>query len=366
MKKIGILTFHNAHNWGAALQVYALKKYLIKKGYNVSVINYKNHTIESNYLYSQPIKYKVKSLKSCLKYFFLVLERLYARKQYVQKWEKFNRFIQKIIDNQVEVSKLREIEKMKYNYIICGSDQIWNYTLTNGFDKAYFCDFKTDAVKISYAASMGLKCLPKQEEEEFKNYIQNFDYISVREEELKKYINSLVDNKVEVVLDPTLLLEKEDYNEIEQEINIGRYLLVYTLKDDKKLMKISKYIAKKMNLKIIELRYEKTLKRIGKHQIANVGPEDFLGLINNAEFIITNSFHGTVFSIIYNKLFYTIPVNAVNSRIENLLTLTKLNRRLINSIEDVNLEDDINFEMAMNCIKKNKKISEEFLEMALK
>lgn len=366
MKKVGILTFHNAHNWGASLQLYALKTYLENLGYEVKVINYRNKTIESNYLYNQKIDVKVNSVKRVLKYIFLEVEKLYSDSQYKEKWKKFNEFINKMTDNDDEIKDIEKLSELDVDYFICGSDQIWNYTLTNGLDGVYFCDFNTKAKKIAYAASMGVKSLPDEEEKKFRQYLQNFDNISVREESLKEYAQKMTDKEIEKVLDPTLLLEREAYANIEKKVNLKKYLLLYTLIDDKRLTKISKYIAKKLGLEVVELRYKKSITRIGKKQIANIGPEEFLGLIDGADFVITNSFHGTVFSILFNKKFYTVPIKLVNSRIENLLRITNLEKRCIRNIDEINIEDTINYEDVILKIKEEKNKSEEFLKKSLK
>lgn len=366
MKKVGIITFHNAHNWGASLQLYALKRYLEESGYQVKVINYRNTEIESNYLKKRKIKCKIKNPKTLLKYIFLWMEEIYSRKQYNQKWNKFNHFINDITDNEKVIEDIKEIENMDVDYFVFGSDQIWNHSLTNGFDGVYFGDFKTNAKKISYAASLGFKELPEKEEEEFKKLLQNFNAISVREEALKDYIKKISNQDVTKVLDPTLLLNKEKYLKIAQKPDLKKkYLLLYTLVDNKKLIQISQYIAQKLGLEIVELRYSKTLKKIGKKQIANIGPEEFLGLINGAEFIITNSFHGTVFSILFHKKFYTIPISKVNSRIENLLEITKLEKRCIREIEEVDLETEIDYKQAEENLQKEKNQSINFLEKSL-
>ena len=246
--KIGILTFQNAHNWGAILQLYALKTYLENQGYNVKVINYINPFIEKNYSKKIKIDLKAKNIKSFLREIKKTINKIYTGKQRIEKWNLFNSFIQnEILNNDDKVYKKEDIEKLDLDYIICGSDQIWNPFLTGGLDEVYFGTNNKKAKKISYAASMGIKELPNDEEVKFKNYIKNLNYISVRENTLKKYIEQFTDKEVYKVLDPTLLIDKSEYLKIEKKIDLKNYLLLYTLISNKKLLKIAKKIAKQLN-----------------------------------------------------------------------------------------------------------------------
>ncbi len=361
--KIGIITFQNAHNWGAILQALALKTFLQKKGYTVQIINYINPIIQSNYLRKEKVKLNYNGLKSILKYVYHKVQNVYQAKQLAEKWDSFNDFIiSSILDNNITIYTKEKIEEENFDIIIYGSDQIWNPELTGGLDDAYLGVQNKKAKKISYAASMGLDCLSKEDENSFKKYLTNFNNISVREEKLKKYIEKITDREAKVVVDPTLLLEREDYLKIAKSTPRKKYLLVYEISRDKKLINIAKRIAKEKKLEIVCLEYKKDIRRFIYKQVANVGPAEFIGLINNAEFIVTNSFHGTVFSVILEKEFYTIPINKVNSRIDNFLKITKLENRIITKLEQVNLKDNIDFLQAKQGINKYRKESMLFLK----
>lgn len=129
---------------------------------------------------------------------------------------------------------------------------------------------------------------------------------------------------------------------------------------------IVKEIAEKENLKVVELRYNKRLFSKGHIQILSAGIEDFLSLIYNARYVITNSFHGTIFSILLEKYFYTVKINGVNSRIENILNITELNNRCIENISEINLKEKIDFKNAKDKIEKEREHSQEFLRNVLK
>lgn len=363
--KIGILTFHNAHNWGAALQLYALKNYLISLGHEVKVINYRNENIEKSYPQKLNITLNKKDIKGILIYLYQKLELEFGKKAYKEKWTKFKKFEKELLDNDEKEYTLQELENLNIDAFICGSDQIWNPGLTGGLDKAYFCQFNTTANKITYAASMGVKKIDSKYEEQFEKYVNGLDYISVRENSLKEYLKKFTNKDIYEVVDPTLLLDVNKYKNIEVDPKYKNYLLVYTLMDNPILRETSKKIAKERNLKIVEICYLKELKKIFHKQIANIGPEEFIGLIKNANCVITNSFHGTIFSMLYRKDFYTINAGHVNSRIENLLKIANIQERCISDYEDIKKCSNIDYNTVFENISKHSLSSKEFLKKAL-
>ena len=357
MENVGILTFHDAHNYGAVLQVYALKKYISSLGYDVRVVNYHHHTIPDGF----PKKRKINSIKPKK-----VIEFLHSQKDHLIRWEKFNKFIKELTDDEEKVyTTEEELEKLNFDYWICGSDQIWNTEITGKFNKGFFLDFETNGKKISYAVSMGIPELPKEYEEQFKKSINKLHNISVREETLKKYCEKFTDKEVTKTIDPTLLLGEDDYNELILENTINeRYILIYALGPDERLTKIAQKISKEKHLKIIELNDFKKRKYFCE-QISNAGPHEFLTLIKNAEVIITNSFHGTIFSILFKKEFYTLTRLNRNSRMENILEIVDMKDRLIDKIEDIENVQKQDYEKAMKNLEEEVEKSKNFLRMAL-
>ena len=172
-KKVGILTFHDAHNYGAVLQAYALKKYIRKIGYDAKIINYHHSTIPNGF----------------------------PREGYENRWDKFDKFIKELSDYEENIyTSEEELEKHDIDFWVCGSDQIWNTDITRGFNKGFFLDFKTNGKKISYAVSMGIPELPEEYEEEFRKSINQIDNISVREETLKQYAEKFTEKEITKVL----------------------------------------------------------------------------------------------------------------------------------------------------------------------
>ena len=354
MKKVGILTFHDAHNYGAVLQAYALKEYIKQLGFNVKIINYHHYEIPDGFAKKRKIDFAKVGLHK-FSYF-----------DHCTRWEKFALFINELTDNAREVYiSEKELEKLNIDYWICGSDQIWNTDITHGFNKGFFLDFNTTGKKISYAVSMGIPSLEEKYEEEFKKAVNSLDCISVREESLKEYVEKFTDKEIKRVIDPTLLLNPEDYDEIiEENPIVGKYLLIYALGPDDRLTKIAQKIAKEKNLEIVELNDCKVSNYFCK-QISNAGPEEFLSLIKNADAVVTNSFHGTIFSILFKRDFYTITRLNRNSRMENILNIVDMRDRLIDNVEDLSKVKNQDFEKAFENIQKVRESSIEFLKSAL-
>lgn len=357
MKKVGILTFHDAHNYGAVLQAYALKKYISNLGYDVKVINYHHYTIPDGF----PRKRKINSVKPKK-----ILDHFYSKRDHLIRWEKFNKFIKELTNNEEKVyTSEEELEKLDIDFWICGSDQIWNTDITGGINKGFFLDFETKGKKISYAVSMGIPELSKEYEEQFKNSINNLQNISVREETLKKYCEKFTDKEVVKTLDPTFLLKEEDYNELILENAINeKYILIYALGPDERLTNIATKISKERNLKIIELNDYKKRKYFCE-QISNAGPHEFVTLIKGAEVVITNSFHGTIFSIIFKKEFYTLTRLNRNSRMENILEIVDMKDRLIDKLEDLENVQEQNYNKSIKRLQEEAQKSKEFLKIAL-
>lgn len=359
--EIGILTFHYAHNYGAVLQAYALKKILEINGNNVEIINYHNSRIEKCYPFNREKSKisKVINLKEFLDLLSHNIEILRGDITWKKQHDNFEQWINDNLRVKEEVFYLNpDLSNIKKDVFICGSDQIWNPFLLNGFDPTYFLNFDTTARKIAYAASMGVDILDKKMDKKFFNYLQKLNFITVREKTLKQFILRNMETRVEVALDPVFLLDKEHYLKFAKKPKFDNYLLIYSLTDNTELKKVAKRIAKRKGYKCIELKYFNNIFQHNIKQIAYAGPNEFLGLIANAECIVTNSFHGTAFSMIFNKEFYCISAGSVNSRISDMLTKFKLiDRLLINSeIPESTINyNNVNSEIA-EALKRSKEL----------
>lgn len=231
------------------------------------------------------------------------------------------------IENNIVISSNENLNR--YDLIIVGSDQVWNIDITGGFDAYYWGDMPSKKI-VTYAASFNKDYIPNSYISEIKKKLANFNAISVREDSLKDIFQPLTDKEIKVVLDPTLLAPVSIWNQFKHKMVLNRkYILVYALRDEDKLMSSLRLLQKETHLDYILLRGAETWK-YSKHIKQFADPGDFVSLFQNAEYIITTSFHGTVFSILFHKLFYTLRCNdGNNSRVESLLKSIGLNNRLI-------------------------------------
>ena len=318
--RIGILTFHYAYNYGGILQAYALQEYLRSKGHSVEFVKYKNKYIKDYYQYINFNRIPKNRLLSCGKYISTSFSRLLFR---LIRYKRMKTFIHKYI-NEASNDSLEQ-----YDLIIVGSDQVWNIDITGGFDSYYWGNVPALKV-VSYAASFNKNKISNSLVPEIKRRLLNFNATSVREESLKKIFQPLTDKEIKVVLDPTLLAPPTIWNKFKTNNNSYRkYILVYALRDEQKLMTILKKMQEDVHLEYILLRGAETWK-YNKHIKQFANPGDFVSLFQNAEYVVTSSFHGTVFSILFHKMFYTLKCNdGNNSRVESLLKTVGLSDRLV-------------------------------------
>lgn len=342
-KNIYITTFQNAYNYGAVLQCYALQETIKKYEKNVQVINYDNNEISDFY----KVFFRPRTNNLFKKYFKSTLSALYYYKRLKNRNKSFESFISENI-NLTKLMKYEEIINMKLSkndLLITGSDQVWNTNLTNGFDDIYFLNF-SEVQKMSYAASIGRNKINSKDIEKIKDTLNKYKYISVREETGKKLLNEIIDKNIDVVLDPTLLLNKEDWEKhlSNKRIISKDYIFVYM--PNPECIKIAKNIAKKENLKIVNIS-KKTLFGTREINKFDANPFDFIELLRDAKYIVTSSFHATVFSILFEKKFFVVPPQGVSSRITDLLNKIGLIDRCLNDYNDFKLKkylEDINYE----------------------
>ena len=316
MKIIGILTFHRSRNYGAVLQVYGLIKTLKKLGYEAEVVDYCCIPIENTLKLWNPSK----NLLNTIKQFVFRL----------QKKKAFDSFINKRISLSDKKNIIRnELNGtlQKYDYIFTGSDQIWNVSLTDN-DGAYFLDMcNVKAKKVAYAASSGDVIIL---DEDNIDKIRDFNAVSVREKELKKFLDKK-DILSTVCCDPTLLLDSNDYLSItSKRLCKEKYLFLFMIWESKELVELANNYALKNGYIVI------SNKKCVKFFL-NCKPEDFLSWIYYAECILTNSFHATVFSLKFHKQFLSDikrPDGEENRRIVGLLSEVDCYNCIIDSSKD--------------------------------
>ena len=329
--KIGIITFHAAFNYGSMLQAYALQTYLERLGNVVEIINFRPKSQKKGY--PKPISFSnISNLKSTLKRLILAPKTI---SPLYKKWSLFDEFLHNYLHLTKEYSSFEELEAEKFDYdlVVTGSDQIWN-TVAFDFDKAYFGKFLPNSVrKIAYAPSMG-PVPESQNAELLKSLLKDYSAISVREERTKEYlVEKGICQNVSVVLDPTMLLEGKDYDEICDQTPLveGKYIFYYTPRGVRhEFLSEASKIGEILNIPVICDNCYKPgdLKRYSNvTAYPEVGPAEFLNLIKNAELVCGASFHLMVFSILFNKPFYCMNGD-VDSRLNNLMTVCGTTNRI--------------------------------------
>ncbi len=330
--KIGILTFHRADNYGAVLQSYALShavdEIIRENGneYVCEIVDYINDTIEKRY--AVRLLSEIKRLKTKVKYFIL-------RKKLLRNGRNFRIFRNTYLNLSKKKYTRNNIGDAgrEYKALIVGSDQVWNGLLTDN-DGTYFLDIEgCSCRKISYAASAGSEKYFLSRLNEYKPLIDDFDFISVREEELFRIMKEAGYDETVKVSDPVFLLNRDKYSLIESNKNLieGKYILLYVIAYEKEVYEFARKLALEKGLKIAYINTDK-LKSPGVINLSDVSVEHFLTLIKNAEFVVTSSFHGVAFSLIYNKEFYyklSHHEDNFNSRINTLIEEMEIKKREI-------------------------------------
>lgn len=368
--KVGLLTWFQYHNYGTALQAVALYKSIKKFGYDVYAINYKSTQNEDSIPDGSFFNYLGSKTSQILKGHFY---RVFTGKE---RTEKFNKFLNDNLVFTKSVETMSELEDLNdfLDAFVCGSDQIW---APSSFNPHYFLDFVHDRRrKIAYAPSVGLKEIKDPyKREQIKKLTSDFSFLSVREKAGADLISELTKRSISTVLDPSLLLSSNEWDtlcENSRRIVEGNYLLVYLLGTNEKYWNQIYNFANEKNLPVrIVPVYDKDLKRNGCIS-ESVGPAEFISLIKHASYVCTDSFHGTAFSVIYKRNFFTFKrfkddekLNQ-NSRLENLFSILHLESRFISDIKEAREELlSIDYNVVYSYLNKAREASLEYLENAL-
>lgn len=338
MKKIDIITFQNAHNYGATLQTFALQKYLSDKEYDAKDINYKNKDIGNQY---KVFKLNAQNELSFIKSIVVGIRDL------IPNIVRHNRF-EKFIKNNIKLTKRYESEKELKNVppeadvYITGSDQVWNTGITNGLRDSYTLNFgNKKVIRISYAASIGNPIIYDYEKDFFKKKLKNIDHISVREKIAKENLEKLGFKNIKVCIDPTLLVTKKVWEELIKDCKSIKkdYIFAYEVEPNDEYYEIVNKFSKEINIPIIH--FEKKSKKYNNvlKKAYTSGPLEFLSLIKNSKCVICTSFHATVFSIIFHKDFYVIPHKNTGNRVTNLLEMLKIKDRVFYNYDEFKKRD---------------------------
>lgn len=335
-EKVGIITIHHADNYGSALQAFATQKIINNLGYNAIFVNHMCKQVSKEYGIKRV--FAQKNLKAMIETIIRITILYPSRIN-------FRNFRDKFFAEQEE---LKVIEKQQqFKKFVVGSDQVWNYKIT-GLDKAYFLDFVTDnSKKISYASSFGITEIEEDKRPVYQKLLKEFHKIAVREEQASVLIKDLIGEEVPVVLDPTLLLKREEWVELVNKKNkYQNYILCYQIAHSQSLVDFAQELARKTGKKIISIQGSMRNKFEAKY-IWSAGPLEYINLFLHADYIVTNSFHGTAFSINFNKNFFTelLPsFEKTSSRLESILDMFELRNRQIVDGKNTNMLENVNYE----------------------
>ncbi len=377
--KIGIITIQNVNNYGAELQSCALCRKLRALGYDAEVINYL-FGIHPNHIFDGEKRTIPISIKQIVKVKLLpVVQNLfcffykYNKRIRNQRFDDFHAAYNHL--SETVYPSVKSLYNAEFNYdVICvGSDQVWNYM--KGYSLApFFASFdKKGTKKISYGSSIGLTSLSKEAESVFKNALSVFSSLSVREQQASDILKNILHRDVEVVLDPTLLLDSKEWLDVAKfdMCPTNKYLLVYivTIKPCNYVLELARHIARQRNLQIIRICRDAYPEHSGDdiQEIMTAGPSDFVGLFSKADFVVTNSFHGTVFSINFSKPFYSVikKHHSTNSRLTSILKKLNLEDRIVSvgsSFPDIS---DIDYNITFERLEEERMHSVDYLNKAI-
>lgn len=373
MKKIGLITFHASHNCGSILQAFALQKIIKDKlGYNVEIIDYCTPQQDKLYsIYSKEITPKKILRNIWFSFFYKILKKHY------DDYEKgIHKYLVLSDKKYTSFSSLNNIDEL-YDILICGSDQIWNIACED-YDDAYFLAFSNSKKKIAYAPSFGAVNINQYADdvEQYKHYLKDFHALSMREKNGKKWLEQLTNRNVELILDPTVLLTKDDWeNYFNIKTTNQKFIFYYAFSYSKEVNQKVKEISDITNLPVLMFDatawVRRRLYRYNFNLTKSTGPDMFFYLMKNAQLVFTTSFHGTVFSAIFEKTFWFLDSSMHNKDDDRALTMLEqfgiTNRMVhVNDILDKDIFEQVDYEKVKEKIKPQQKYSLEYLENAIK
>lgn len=352
--KVGILTFPHSPSLGAMLQMGALYHVVEEMGHDVVIINYVSDRVNHQ-------KPRATTPKSIL---IEILSKCFLKsgEPSFQEFEhKLKMCPEQVISSTEEMTKVGQ----RLDRIIVGSDQVWNPDVT-GHDLNFYLEFCLESKKkASYAASFGYIQADPECEERISELLKDFSFLSVREKDGQDIVKSLSGREAELVLDPTLLVSA-DYLKSEMEVcqRKKKYVLFFCIKPSIGLLEKAEQYANKYGYELVTVggrikeRFDPR-----KHPEYGVGPKEFLGLINGAECVFTNSFHGMAISVALHRDFFVEFSSDTNSRLINLTELLGLENRILK--ENMPLEEKIDYTHVDKILQRERKKSMQYLEKVL-
>lgn len=318
--KIGILTFPGSPSFGASLQMAALCRALENENIDVEIINYMNPYMQKKEHLSSSVVQKLKSAVAN------ILSRRGSK-----EFQAFERTLPLYPKKRIHNTKELKSLSTRYDYFICGSDQVWNPKVT-GFDLNYLFAFcNDDSKKISYAASFGLNELPAECIDDYRKELSKFHRISVREERGQEIVRGLIGKECKLVIDPSMLLNKEEWEQRMVPVkNLPEhYIAKFIFNHDDSVERWIEKLREKTHLPVLTIGGS-VLSKFQKEMFTGaIGPQKWLYVIHNADYVVTDSFHGAAFSIIFEKELFISLASSTNSRLVTLCNNFELNDHIV-------------------------------------
>lgn len=368
-KNVYIITRHAIANYGSILQAFATEKIFENLGYKAQIIDYIPEEEKTENLCNTYIK---NSKFWNMNFITRLIYKIIQKKNIENMNNRFSVYRSRLLKlSKKQYSSVNELkEKLPVADIYCtGSDQVWGKIGNKEYDLAYFLDFALNDKKcISYAASFGKSRINDDVIKKLPSLLKKYDSILVRENTAVNIIKNAGFKDVKEVLDPTLILDKDNWEKMIEPIKENKkYIFIYQLHHNKFFNKYARYISKKTGLELIRVNPSIYFKfKPGKFRY-NVNPGQFLDYIKNAEYVLTDSFHGTVFSILFNKKFVDILPNETSTRITSLLELLNLNDRILHDKLDYeSLIKEIDYTQVNNILRNEQEKSLNNLKESLR
>ena len=371
-RKVGVITLHNSPNYGSCLQTYATQVVLARVGADAEIIDYyRKDAIPENEvaraLNGQLVKkmpiFKVPGIKQIAK---IPVSRMVARRR--APLDEFRHSKLALADRSYYSADELDANPPVADIYCTGSDQVWNSIWNNGFDRAFYLSFAPEGKKkIAYAASIGKAALEDWEAEPMRKALSSYSCISVREQEAADLLDSIGVHGAVPVIDPTLMLNCGDWEAIADGwISPEPYILVYQLNRNSEFDSYVQKVAKKTGLKVMRIAYGVHEKRSGENAVICPSVGRFLSLFLGAEIVITDSFHGTAYSVNLGKKFVAISPGRFNGRIANLLAMTGLEDHWLQSFKNLELaEASFNYDSVKNALDSKRREAIVFLDNAV-
>ncbi|WP_180079885.1 MULTISPECIES: polysaccharide pyruvyl transferase family protein [unclassified Acinetobacter] len=351
---VGIFSYNKYSlymNFGAALHSFAFQKALEKEGIESHIVDYRSKHVE-NFDFNHLAVTNFKTHKSIKSFLFGLINGPSLKKKY-KKFQKFyNDNCIMFSDNGLPFKYSsfinNEYKHFPFTSVVCESDVTWSPLTNKGFDRVLFFDFDcfSNINKVAYSPSISNTILNNDQEQEFKVLLENYDHLSSREDETAKYVEKLTGRTCHWVLDPVLLLSKEEYCQYIEEMPYKNFVVVYNcMKNDKNLLLQAQKYADEKGLKLIEISDFSQNKIKYNHEVlTDLGIGEFLYMFKNAECIFTNGFHGACFSIVFNRDFYLFARDGFDIKIKSLLKMFDLNNRFVDFNSGPKNQESINYD----------------------